>query len=73
MNTLAVIEAADRVGKHQVSTAMTAIALCYTLGGVLGPSATGVGATYISDQALMLCIAAVGAVFAAMLVFRKTK
>ena len=73
MNTVAVIEAAGRVAKHQVSTAMTAIALFYTLGGVLGPIATGAVATYISDQALMLCIAAVGAVFAAMLVFRKTE
>ena len=36
----AAIEAA-RAGEHQVSTAMTAIALFYTLGGVLGPIATG--------------------------------
>lgn len=42
MNTLAVIEAGDRVGEQQVSAAMTAIAMFYTLGSVLGPIATGV-------------------------------
>ena len=73
MNTLAVIEAGDRVAKHQVSTAMTAIALFYTVGGVLGPIATGATATYLSDQGLMLCVGAVGAVFAALLVFRGEK
>lgn len=45
----------------------------FVWGAAIGGMNTGAVATYISDQALMLCIAAVGAVFAAMLVFRKTE
>lgn len=41
MNTLAVIEAGDRVGEQRVSTAMTAVAMFYTLGSVIGPVVTG--------------------------------
>ena len=40
MHTLAVIRAGERVGEHQVSTAMTAIVMSYTLGGVWGPIVT---------------------------------
>lgn len=72
MNTLAVIEAGDRVGEHQVSTAMTAIAMFYTLGSVLGPIATGATVSYISEHGLMITVGGVGAVFIAMLVLRRT-
>ena len=71
MNTLAVIEAGDRVGEHQVSTAMTAIAMFYTLGSVLGPIATGATVSYISEHGLMITVGGVGAVFIAMLVLRR--
>ncbi|WP_207283578.1 MFS transporter [Pseudomonas sp. FW300-N2F2] len=71
MNTLAVIEAGDRVGEHQVSTAMTAIAMFYTLGSVLGPVATGATVSYISEHGLMISVGIVGAVFIAMLILRR--
>jgi len=71
MNTLAVIEAGDRVGEHQVSTAMTAIAMFYTLGSVLGPIATGATVSYISEHGLMISVGIVGAVFIAMLILRR--
>jgi len=54
MNTLAVIEAGDRVATHQVSTAMTAIAMFYTLGSVLGPVATGATISFVSAHDLMI-------------------
>ncbi len=71
MNTLAVIEAGDRVGEHQVSTAMTAIAMFYTLGSVLGPIATGATVSYISEHGLMISVGIVGAVFIAMLILHR--
>ncbi|WDS37008.1 MFS transporter [Pseudoxanthomonas sp.] len=40
-NTLAVIEAGKRAGMHQVSPAMTAIALAYTVGSIVGPVLVG--------------------------------
>ncbi|TVT79855.1 MFS transporter [Pseudomonas sp. H3(2019)] len=71
MNTLAVIEAGDRVGEHQVSTAMTAIAMFYTLGSVLGPIATGATVSYVSEHGLMISVGIVGALFIAMLMLRR--
>ncbi len=68
MNTLAVIEATDRVGEHQVPTALTSIAMFYTLGSVLGPLAT---VSYVSEHRLMISMGAVGALFIAMLILRK--
>lgn len=71
MNTLAVIEAGDRVGKHQVSTAMTAIAMFYTLGSVLGPIATGATVSCLSEHGLMISVGFVGAIFIAVLMCRR--
>jgi MFS family permease len=71
MNTLAVIEAGDRVGEHQVSTAMTAIAMFYTLGSVLGPIATGATVSYVSEHGLMISVGVVGVVFVGVLVLRR--
>lgn len=71
MNTLAVIEAGDRVGEHQVSTAMTAIALFYTLGSVLGPIATGATVSYISPHGLMISVGVAGGLFIALLMLKK--
>lgn len=72
MNTLAVIEAGDRVGEHQVSTAMTAIAMFYTLGSVLGPIATGATVSYVSEHGLMISLGIAGVLFIAMLMLRTT-
>jgi MFS family permease len=71
MNTLAVIEAGDRVGEHQVSTAMTAIAMFYTLGSVLGPIVTGAMVSYVSEHGLMISVGVVGVVFVGVLVLRR--
>ena len=71
MNTLAVIEAGDRVAEHQVSTAMTAIAMFYTLGSVLGPVATGAMVSYVSEHGLMISVGIVGVLFIAMLILRR--
>jgi MFS family permease len=72
MNTLAVIEAGDRVAEHQVSTAMTAIALFYTLGSVVGPIATGATVSYVSPHGLMISVGVAGGLFIALLMLRKT-
>ncbi len=42
MNTLAVIEAGDRMHQRDMSTAMTSIAMAYTVGSIVGPIATGI-------------------------------
>lgn len=73
MNTLAVIEAGDRVGEHQVSTAMTAIAMFYTLGSVLGPIATGATVSYISPHGLMISAGVAGALFVILLALKKDR
>ncbi len=72
MNTLAVIEAGDRVGEHQVSTAMTAIAMFYTLGSVVGPIATGVVVSYVGGHGLMISVGVAGALFIALLTVRRS-
>lgn len=71
MNTLAVIEAGDRVSEHQVSTAMTAIAMFYTLGSVIGPIATGASVSYLSAHGLMISVGLVGMLFIALLVLHR--
>ncbi len=72
MNTLAVIEAGHRVGEHQVSTAMTAIAMFYTLGSVLGPIITGATVSYVSPHGLMISVGVAGAFFVALLALRRS-
>lgn len=63
MNTLAVIEAGDCMHEHQLSTAMTAIALFYTLGSIAGPIATGAAIGAIGDQGLLVSVGVVGMLF----------
>ncbi|MBD9579192.1 MFS transporter [Pseudomonas sp. PDM23] len=63
MNTLAVIEAGERVGEQQLSTAMTAIALFYTLGSIAGPIITGVVIGALGEQGLVASVGAVGLLF----------
>ena len=71
MNTLAVIEAGDRVDEQQVSTAMTAIAMFYTLGSVLGPIITGATVSYVSNHGLMIAVGIVGTFFIGVLILRR--
>ncbi|WP_339560901.1 hypothetical protein [Pseudomonas sp. EA_65y_Pfl1_P113] len=60
-----------RFGEHQVSTAMTAIAMFYTLGSVLGPIATGATVSYVSEHGLMISVGVVGVLFIGFLILRK--
>ncbi len=71
MNTLAVIEAGHRVAEHQVSTAMTAIAMFYTVGSVIGPIATGATISYVNSHGLMMSVGVVGLLFVVLLVLKK--
>lgn len=71
LNTLAVMEAGERVAEHQVSTAMTAIALFYTLGSVFGPIATGLAVSGISASGLMLTVGAVALLFLGLLAWHR--
>ena len=71
MNTLAVIEAGDRVDEQQVSTAMTAIAMFYTLGSVLGPIITGATVSYVSNHGVMIAVGIVGTFFIGVLILRR--
>ena len=50
---------------------MTAIAMFYTLGSVLGPIATGATVSYVSGDGLMIAVGVVGVVFVGMLVVRR--
>ncbi|WP_423357426.1 MFS transporter [Pseudomonas citronellolis] len=63
MNTLAVIEAGERVSEKQLSTAMTAIALFYTLGSITGPIVTGAAIGMLGDQGLIVSAGAAGTLF----------
>ena len=64
MNTLAVIEAGQRIPAHKITLAMTAIDMCYTMGSILGPIATGATIKYISPHGLFLISAIVCVIFA---------
>ncbi len=60
MNTLAVIEAGNKVEEAHLSTAMSAIAMFYTLGSIIGPVVTGLAVSYLSPSGLLLCTGVVG-------------
>lgn len=63
MNTLAVIQAGKTVPDSHISTAMTAIALMYTLGGVVGPIVTGTIVSSYSPHGLIYSSVAVAGLF----------
>lgn len=73
MNTLAVIEAGARVEERQVSTAMAAIAMAYTLGSVLGPVVTGTLVARLGAPGLMVSAGLAGALFVALLSVRQAR
>lgn len=54
MNTLAVIEAGERMPAHKLTLAMTTIAMCYTMGSIIGPIATGATIEHVSRHGLLL-------------------
>ena len=59
------------VCSSDLSTAMTAIALFYTLGSVLGPIATGATVSYVSPHGLMISVGVAGGLFIALLMLRR--
>lgn len=73
MNTLAVIEAGARVEERQVSTAMAAIAMAYTLGSVLGPIVTGTLVARLGAPGLMVSAGLAGALFVTLLSVRQAR
>jgi MFS family permease len=66
MNTLAVIEAGTTVHPGDTSRAMTAVALSYTLGGIMGPVATGLAEAEWPGQGLSIAASAFTAIFLAL-------
>lgn len=52
-NTLAVIEAGTRMGSADIPAAMTAIAMAYTVGGVVGPALSGAVLGIASNQGMI--------------------
>jgi len=56
MNTLAVIEAGERMDSAAVSTAMAAIALAYTVGSITGPLFVGFATTHFALLGFLLAI-----------------
>ncbi len=63
MNTLAVIEAGERMQSAAVSTAMAAIALAYTVGSISGPLLVGVATKQFALLGFRLSIGCATALF----------
>ena len=61
LNTLAVIEAGQTLDKSKVPAAMTAIAMLYTLGSIVGPITSGAVLDILAHNGMVVlfCIAAV--------------
>jgi MFS family permease len=63
MNTLAVIEAGNRMQQRDISTAMTSIAMAYTVGSIVGPIATGMVESHVPGYGLTMAAATSAAIF----------
>lgn len=61
-NTLAVIEAGTRMGSADIPAAMTAIAMAYTVGGVVGPAISGAVLGVASNQGMIWSFIAMAAI-----------
>ncbi|MCC0029907.1 MAG: MFS transporter [Brucellaceae bacterium] len=73
-NTLAVIEAGSMGDARAIPFAMTAVAMAYTIGGVIGPSLGGTVMTAASNHGLIwLFIAVVGALGLLMAAHRQRR
>lgn len=73
LNTLAVIEAGERIPVQKITLAMTAIAMCYTLGSIIGPIITGASIKYFSPHGLLLTSAVACIIFALVAIAREVK
>ena len=70
MNTLAVMEAGEKTGGARLVAALSAIAVAYTIGGVIGPAASGAALQIFPPHGFMLA-AAVAAVAFLVIVGRR--
>jgi len=70
-NTLAVIEAGQRLDSRRIPAAMTAIAMLYTVGSIFGPMAAGSVMETLANEGMIALFAAAGAGFALFLWLRR--
>jgi MFS family permease len=66
-NTLAVIEAGQRLDSARIPAAMTAIAMLYTVGSIFGPMAAAGVMETLANEGMIALFAAAGAAFALFL------
>lgn len=71
MNTLAVIEAGNTMEDQQISTAMSAIAMFYTIGSIAGPVVTGALMSFLGSYGLMVSIGFISGGGVLLLAFKK--
>ena len=71
MNTLAVMEAGEKIGPQRIGAAMTSIAAVYTVGGIFGPSLSGAAMEFLPPHGLMFAMAASAAAFLLVVVARR--
>lgn len=71
MNTLAVIEAGNTMEEQQISTAMSTIAMFYTMGSIAGPVVTGIFMSCLGAHGLMFSIGLVGSCGIVLLFVKK--
>jgi MFS family permease len=70
-NTLAVIEAGQRLDTQRIPAAMTAIAMMYTIGSIGGPIAAGAVMDQLANTGMLALFAAAGAGFVLFLWLRR--
>ena len=68
LNTLAVIEAGKTLNQSSMATAMTAIAMLYTLGGVSGPVLAGSAMDLLDNSGMVWLFVAISLLLAVLLV-----
>ncbi|MFK8034662.1 MAG: MFS transporter [Hyphomicrobiales bacterium] len=69
LNTLAVIEAGKSQSDKQIPAAMTAIAMLYTVGSIIGPVASGAVLDLFHGQGMIVLFIVAGMVLAGGLIF----
>ena len=68
LNTLAVIEAGQTLGKSKVPAAMTAIAMLYTLGSIVGPITSGAVLDILAHNGMVVLFCIAGVTLAAIVI-----
>ncbi|WP_424946148.1 hypothetical protein [Candidatus Spongiihabitans sp.] len=73
MNTLAVMETGEKTGGARLVAALSAIAVAYTIGGVIGPAASGAALQIFPPHGFMLAAAVAAVAFLVVVGRRKEK